>query len=70
MAQKRCLLALENLEEQLAGVDDRAGLAREQFGADHRALEAQLLRLGREIDALDSQQREQRGRVQRNAESP
>ena len=61
------LLALATLEEQLAGVDDRAGLAREQFGADHRALEAQLLRLDREFDALDSQQREQGGRVQRNA---
>ena len=60
------LLVLKNLEEQLAGVDDRAALAREQFGADHRALEAQLLRLGRETDALDSQQREQRGRVHRN----
>lgn len=60
------LLALENIEEQLAGVGDRAGLAREQFGADHRALEAQLLRLDREIDALDSQQREQGGRVERN----
>ena len=61
------LLALRNLEEQQAGVDGRAGLAREQFGADHRALEAQLLRLDREIDALDSQQREQGGRVQRSA---
>jgi membrane fusion protein len=61
------LLALENLDEQLTGVHDRAGLAREQFAADHRALEAQLLRLDQEIDALDSQQREQGGRVQRNA---
>jgi len=61
------LLALENLAEQLAGVDDRAGLAREQFGADHRALEAQLLQLDREVAALDSQRREQGGRVQRNA---
>lgn len=61
------LLVLEKLQEQLTGVNDRAALAREQFGADHRALEAQLLRLEREIDALDSQQREQGGRVQRNA---
>lgn len=61
------LLVLASLEEQLAAVDERAALAREQFGADHRALEAQLLRLDREIDALDSQQREQGGRVQRNA---
>ena len=62
------LMALMNLHEQLASVDEREGLAREQFGADYEAFGGQLQGLDNEIDALVSQQREQGGRVQRNDE--
>lgn len=62
------LLALMNLQGQLATVDERERLAREQFGADYAAFGSQLQGLDNEIDALVSQQREQGGRVQRNDE--
>lgn len=62
------LQALENLRGQLAGVDDRDALAREQFAADYQAIGDQLLGIDNEVDALDSQRREQGGRARRNAE--
>lgn len=60
--------ALEYLQGQLASVDTRSGLAREQFGADHRALEQQLQGVLEESGALESQRREQYARVLRSIE--
>jgi len=64
--RESALQALEQLEAQLDNVDKREALAREQFGADHRAHGQQLRGLDEEIGALGSQQREQHERVKRH----
>ena len=59
--------SLEYLEEQLASIDVRDALAREQFNVDHWALGQQLGGFDEEITALISQLREQQQRVRRSA---
>ena len=57
---------LDQLDEQLSGAARREELTREQFVADHRALEEQISGIDGEIRALGSQQDEQNGRVRRS----
>ena len=56
-AEDAVLLVLESLREQLARLEEREVLAREQFGVEHRDLDSQLQGIGEEINALDIQQR-------------
>ena len=59
---------LAQLHEQLAETDSRESLQREQFAADHAALEQQINGIGDEIADLKGQLHEQHTRVTRAAE--
>ena len=59
---------LAQLHEQLAETDSRESLQREQFAADHAALEQQINGIGDEVADLNGQLHEQHTRVTRAAE--
>jgi len=60
---------LNHLREQLSGTEKRDQLVREQFRADHQALQVQIAGLDQELSAVGSQLRAQGGRVQRSLDT-